>query len=73
MKAFILKNILGILGIVLGALTGYLYYQFVGCNSGSCSISSSPTNSTLYGALMGYLLLSLFEKDKKKHLKQKEK
>jgi hypothetical protein len=72
MKAFILKNILGIIGIVLGALTGYLYYQFVGCNSGSCSISSSPTNSTLYGALMGYLLLSLFEKDKKKHLKQKE-
>ena len=72
MKAFILKNILGIVGIVLGALTGYLYYQFVGCNSGSCSISSSPTNSTLYGALMGYLLLSLFEKDKKKHLKQKE-
>ncbi len=72
MKAFILKNILGIIGIVLGALTGYLYYQFVGCNSGSCSISSSPTNSTLYGALMGYLLLSLFEKDKKKQLKQKE-
>ena len=72
MKAFILKNILGIVGIVLGALTGYLYYQFVGCNSGSCSISSSPTNSTLYGALMGYLLLSLFEKDKKKQLKQKE-
>jgi hypothetical protein len=72
MKAFILKNILGIIGIVLGALTGYLYYQFVGCNSGSCSISSSPTNSTLYGALMGYLLLSLFEKDKKNRLKQKE-
>jgi hypothetical protein len=72
MKVFILKNILGIIGIVLGALTGYLYYQFVGCNSGSCSISSSPTNSTLYGALMGYLLLSLFEKDKKNNLKQKE-
>lgn len=72
MKAFVLKNILGIFGIVIGALAGYLYYQFVGCNSGSCSISSSPINSTLYGAVMGYLLLSLFEKDKKKHLNQKE-
>ena len=72
MKTFILRNILGILGIILGALAGYLYYQFVGCNSGTCSISSNPTNSTLYGALMGYLILSMFEKDKK-GVKQEEK
>jgi hypothetical protein len=72
MKTFILRNILGILGIILGALAGYLYYQFVGCSSGSCSISSNPTNSTLYGALMGYLILSMFEKDKK-GVKQEEK
>ena len=72
MKTFILKNILGRVGIVLGALAGYLYYQFVGCNSGTCSISSSPINSTIYGAVMGYLLLSLFEKNKKKKLKQEE-
>jgi hypothetical protein len=72
MKTFILRNILGILGIILGALAGYLYYQFVGCNSGTCSISSNPTNSTSYGALMGYLILSMFEKDKK-GVKQEEK
>jgi len=72
MKTFILRNILGILGIILGALAGYIYYQFVGCNSGTCSISSNPTNSTLYGALMGYLILSMFEKDKK-GVKQEEK
>jgi hypothetical protein len=72
MKTFILRNILGILGITFGALAGYLYYQFVGCNSGTCSISSNPTNSTLYGALMGYLILSMFEKDKK-GIKQEEK
>ena len=72
MKTFILRNILGILGITFGALAGYLYYQFVGCNSGTCSISSNPTNSTLYGALMGYLTLSMFEKDKK-GVKQEEK
>jgi hypothetical protein len=64
MKQFFLRNILVILGIVLGAAGGYLYYYFVGCNSGSCSITSSPTNSILYGSLMGYLLLTMFEKQK---------
>jgi hypothetical protein len=64
MKQFFLRNILVILGIVLGAAGGYLYYYFVGCNSGSCSITSSPTNSILYGSLMGYLLLTMFKKQK---------
>jgi hypothetical protein len=64
MKQFFLRNILVILGIVLGAAGGYLYYYFVGCSSGSCSITSSPTNSILYGSLMGYLLLTMFEKQK---------
>jgi hypothetical protein len=66
MKSFITKNILGIIGIILGAIAGYLYYHFIGCSSGTCSISSNPTNSTLYGALMGYLMLSMFEKTPKK-------
>lgn len=65
MKTFIQKNILGIIGVLIGAFGGYLYYYFVGCNSGSCAITSSPTNSVLYGMLMGYLVLSMFEKDKK--------
>lgn len=50
------KYKLPIIGISLGALTGYLYYYFVGCASGSCAITSNPINSTLYGALMGGLL-----------------
>lgn len=65
MKAFTQKNILGIAGVSIGAAAGYLYYYFVGCNSGSCSITSSPVNSVLYGMLMGYLILTMFEKDKK--------
>ena len=65
MKTFIQKNILGIIGVLIGAFGGYLYYYFVGCNSGSCAITSSPTNSVLYGMLMGYLVLSMFEMDKK--------
>jgi Family of unknown function (DUF6132) len=49
-----------LVGVVLGATAGYLYYHFVGCASGSCAITSSPVNSTLYGALMGGLLLNIF-------------
>jgi len=43
------------LPVVLGALGGFLYYNFIGCN-GSCAITSSPVNSTLYGSLMGLIL-----------------
>lgn len=48
------------LGIVLGAIAGYFYYQQIGCSSGTCSITSKPLNSTLYGGLMGGLLFNLF-------------
>lgn len=41
--------------VTLGALGGFLYYQFIGCN-GSCAITGSPVNSTLYGSLIGLIL-----------------
>ncbi|WP_026473034.1 DUF6132 family protein [Alkaliflexus imshenetskii] len=41
------------IGLVAGALLGYAYYYFIGCNSGSCSITASPVNSVLYGMLIG--------------------
>ncbi|MDO5636893.1 MAG: DUF6132 family protein [Myroides sp.] len=66
MKTFLKKNILTIIGVPLGALAGFLYWKFVGCNSGTCAITSNPTNSTIYGAVIGGLLLSIFQKDNKK-------
>ncbi len=66
MGTFIKRQLLTIGGIVLGALVGFFYWQQIGCNSGTCAITSSPTNSTLYGAVMGGLLFSLFKKDKNK-------
>ena len=42
-----------LLGAALGALGGYLYWYFVGCADGTCPITSSPLNSTLWGAVMG--------------------
>jgi hypothetical protein len=50
-----------LIGGVVGAAGGYAYYFFVGCNSGTCAITSNPLNSTLYGVLMGALLFNMFE------------
>jgi len=50
-----------VLGAVVGAVGGYAYYHFVGCTSGTCAITSSPINSTLYGIFMGGLLFDLIE------------
>lgn len=61
---FILKNKLAIAGIIAGAIGGYLYYYFVGCSSGTCPITSKPLNSSLYGAVMGGLLFSMFKNEK---------
>lgn len=62
MKALVLKYKLELIGAILGAIGGWMYWQFVGCSSGSCSITSSPINSTIYGILMGAVGLSLFKK-----------
>ncbi len=56
---------LTIIGILMGAIAGFAYYYFVGCASGTCSITSSPINSTLYGALLGGLFLNIFQKEDK--------
>jgi hypothetical protein len=55
----------GMIGIVLGAVAGYLYYYYIGCRSGSCAINSNPYFSTLWGAVIGYLLGDMFKKKKK--------
>lgn len=64
MKNFIKKYKLGLIGIVLGGILGYAYYHFIGCNTGTCAITSKPINSSVYGMVMGYLILSTFEKTK---------
>ncbi|MBL7850913.1 MAG: hypothetical protein JNN04_08430 [Cyclobacteriaceae bacterium] len=64
--SFLIKHKLTVLGILAGAAGGYLYYHFIGCTSGSCPITSQPVNSTLYGAMMGGLLSSSFQKEEKK-------
>ncbi len=64
---FILNNKIIFIGIAIGAFGGYLYYQYIGCSSGTCPITSKPLNSTVYGALLGGLLFSGFKKEKPKN------
>ena len=65
MKNWILNNKLLLIGIAVGALAGYLYWQQIGCSNGTCMITSKWHNSTAYGAVMGGLLFSIFKKEKK--------
>jgi len=57
-------NWLPVIGAVAGAIGGYIYYIEVGCNSGSCAITSNPYLTMLWGAAMGYLVFDLFKRRK---------
>lgn len=59
---FLLKYKLSIAGIFVGGILGFAYYYFIGCNTGSCAITSKPIHSSVYGMLMGYLMVSVFQK-----------
>ena len=45
-------------GILIGGIAGYAYYHFVGCNSGTCAITSNPYNSAIFGMIAGGLIAS---------------
>lgn len=61
MQTFIKKNLLTIIGVPIGAIAGFLYWKFVGCNSGICAITSNPIN----GSVMGGLVFSMLKNNKK--------
>lgn len=73
-KMFILRHkkslLLTGIGLVAGSLAGFCYWKFVGCNSGTCAIWANPTKSTLYGAMLGALLLLSFAPDSPKVKKE---
>jgi len=45
------------LAVLIGSMGGFLYYHFIGCNSGSCGITSDPYKSTIWGGLLGLFLV----------------
>lgn len=66
MKKWFSNNLLYVIGALAGAVAGYLYWQQIGCSSGTCAITSKPLNSTIYGSVMGALLFGMFKKQNKK-------
>ncbi|WP_312195452.1 MULTISPECIES: DUF6132 family protein [Epilithonimonas] len=61
MKILTKKRIPSLIGALVGTIAGYLYYYFIGCSTGSCAITSKPFNSSIYGLVMGSLLISVFD------------
>lgn len=55
----------------VGATAGFVYWYYVGCNSGTCAITSSPINSSVYGGVMGILLVNVLDKQKVKATSEK--
>ena len=47
------------IGVVVGLISGYAYYHYIGCISGTCYITSKPLNSTLYGGVLGGLFFNM--------------
>ena len=61
MKKITRKYLLIITGLVIEAIAGFVCWNFIGYSNGSCYIQSNPLRMTLYGALMGGLVLNIFQ------------
>lgn len=57
------------IGILIGGIAGFLYWNFIGCTSGACPITSNKFISVLYGALLGSLLFSSLSETKADFIK----
>jgi H+/Cl- antiporter ClcA len=61
MKEYLRKHVIIVIGTIAGALGGFLYWKFIGCQSGTCPIKSVWYLSALWGLVMGYLVGSIIE------------
>lgn len=59
------RNWTYLVGALTGGVGGYLYWFYIGCASGTCPITASPTMTVIWGAVMGSLIFSLFKKGEK--------
>lgn len=65
-KKKLLKRIpvIALVGLLVGAIGGYIYYLKVGCVSGTCAITSNPWMSAAWGGAFGYLVFDMFKAKK---------
>jgi hypothetical protein len=65
MENWLIKNKLYGIGLIVGAIAGFLYWKYIGCLTGTCAITSNPIRSTVYFAFMGALLFGMFKRQEK--------
>ena len=66
---FFNKHKYGILLIVPGIIVGFFYWKYVGCTSGTCSLTSNWQLTLLFGGLVGYFIGDSID-DKKRNAKK---
>lgn len=66
MKKWMVLNKFYLIGAAIGAVSGFLYWKYVGCITGTCAITANPVRSTVYFAFMGAFVFGLFKKKKEK-------
>ena len=71
MKEFLIKYWIKFAFAAAGALGGFLYWNFIGCSTGTCPITSHWYTSCSYGILLGWLISDII-KPTKKDLPKKE-
>jgi hypothetical protein len=73
-KQTLKKYLPEIIGAVIGAIGGFLYWKYVGCVSGTCTIKSNWYLMVPWGMLLGYLAGSIAGDliRKKKAVKEKQ-
>ncbi len=49
------KSLRYLIGTFIGGTIGFLYYWFIGCNTGTCPITNNPYNSVIIGSVMGFI------------------
>ena len=58
-KDFLKKYLPEITGAVIGTIGGFLYWKYVGCVSGTCTIKSNWYLMIPWGMVMGFLVGSV--------------
>lgn len=54
--------LISMIGIIVGAIGGYIYYDQVVCTTGGCPLTSNPYITVIWGAVIGYLLFDMFKR-----------
>ncbi len=58
---WIKKRVFSVVFLAIGGVSGFLYWEYVGCSTGTCPITSHWYTTTLYGMLLGWLIGDLID------------